>query len=606
MPGPFDRPFRFTVQASSPPDGTAASWTALARRCEDLGYDVLTVADHFDDQLAPMPAVMAAAAATTTLRVGTMVLSNDYRHPVVLAKEAATIDVLSGGRLELGLGAGWMRTDYEQAGIPFAAATERIDRLAEAVAIVKQLLHGDTCDVDGAHYSVHGLRGTPPPIQRPHPPILIGGGGRRLLTLAAREADIVGLSTVMASGTIDAATVSDRHSRSHRSARRVGARRRRGPVERHRAASPHPPGVDHRRTAQIASRWRRPSGSLSRQALYAARPVRQRRTGRRHCPNAASVGASASSGSASTPWDALRTGRRTARRAERLVMWRPRHDTYEVVGLGREHILFTHTDKPDLAPFVREHLGVDLDAGRASPPRFESLDVPPSRCPPELRDRLVGVVGDAFVRDAPQDRVVHAFGKSLRDLVRVRRNELARVPDVVVEPATEGEVEAIVRIAIEDDAVLIPFGGGSNIVGSLEAHADETRPVVSLDLRRMDRALDVDADSGLARAEAGVLGPRSRHSSRSEGSRSATFPTASPTRHSAGGSRRASSGMQSDKYGDIADITRGLRMVTQSASSQFGPCPARPPARACARWCSAARAASASTHRGNRPRAPHP
>src|SRR5690606_22507228 len=102
------------VQCSSPPAPSALpsapdSWAGLARRCEDLGYDVLTVADHFDDQLAPIPAVMAAAAATTTLRVGTMVLSNDYRHPVVLAKEAATIDVLSGGRLELGLGAGWMR-----------------------------------------------------------------------------------------------------------------------------------------------------------------------------------------------------------------------------------------------------------------------------------------------------------------------------------------------------------------------------------------------------------------------------------------------------------------------------------------------------------------
>jgi probable F420-dependent oxidoreductase len=207
MPGPFDRPFRFTVQASSPPDGTAMSWPALARRCEDLGYDVLTVADHFDDQLAPMPAVMAAASATTTLRVGTMVLSNDYRHPVVLAKEAATIDLLSGGRLELGIGAGWMRTDYEQAGIPFASAGARIDRLAESVVILKQLLRGEACTFAGAHYAVDGLVGTPAPVQRPHPPILIGGGGRRLLTLAAREADIVGLSTVMASGSIDAATV---------------------------------------------------------------------------------------------------------------------------------------------------------------------------------------------------------------------------------------------------------------------------------------------------------------------------------------------------------------------------------------------------------------
>jgi probable F420-dependent oxidoreductase len=206
MVGPFDKPFRFTIQASSLPDATAASWSRLARRCEDLGYDVLTVADHFDDQLAPMPAVMAAAAATTTLRVGTMVLGNDYRHPVVLAKEAATIDLLSGGRLELGIGAGWMRSDYEHAGMPFDPAPRRIDRLAETIAVLKGLMSDGPFDFDGEHYRVHGLDGTPKPAQRPHPPLLVGGGGRRVLTLAAREADIVGLSTVMASGTIDAAT----------------------------------------------------------------------------------------------------------------------------------------------------------------------------------------------------------------------------------------------------------------------------------------------------------------------------------------------------------------------------------------------------------------
>jgi probable F420-dependent oxidoreductase len=195
------------VQASSPPDGDGPSWAALARRCEQLGYDSLTVADHFDDQLAPIPAVMAAAAATTTLRVGTMVLSNDYRHPVVLAKEAATIDVLSGGRLVLGLGAGWMPSDYVQAGLPFDRPAARIERLAESVTILKRLMAGEPCDFTGKHYVVRGLRGTPAPVQRPHPPILIGGGGRRVLTLAAREADIVGLMTVMASGSIDAATI---------------------------------------------------------------------------------------------------------------------------------------------------------------------------------------------------------------------------------------------------------------------------------------------------------------------------------------------------------------------------------------------------------------
>src|SRR3954469_10363762 len=132
----LERPFRFGVQCSSPPEPTAESWAALARRCEDLGYSTLTVADHFDAQLAPAPAIMAAADATTTLRVGALVFANDYRHPVVLAKEAATLDVLSGGRLELGVGAGWMTTDYEQAGIPLDRAGVRIDRLAESLAVI--------------------------------------------------------------------------------------------------------------------------------------------------------------------------------------------------------------------------------------------------------------------------------------------------------------------------------------------------------------------------------------------------------------------------------------------------------------------------------------
>src|SRR6266481_5337119 len=113
---PHERPFRFSVQCSSLPADGAQGWAELARKCEDLGYSTLTIADHLDDQLAPVPALVAAADATTTLRVGALVFCNDYRHPVVLAKEAATIDVLSGGRLELGLGAGWMVTDYMSAG----------------------------------------------------------------------------------------------------------------------------------------------------------------------------------------------------------------------------------------------------------------------------------------------------------------------------------------------------------------------------------------------------------------------------------------------------------------------------------------------------------
>src|SRR5689334_13888369 len=132
------RPFRFAAQIAGA--GSAREWAEHARKAEDLGYSTLTMPDHFGDQLAPVPALMAAADATTRLRIGTLVFCNDYKHPMVLAKEAATLDLLSGGRLELGLGAGWMRTDYEQSGIPYDAPRVRVDRLEAAVARIKALL----------------------------------------------------------------------------------------------------------------------------------------------------------------------------------------------------------------------------------------------------------------------------------------------------------------------------------------------------------------------------------------------------------------------------------------------------------------------------------
>jgi probable F420-dependent oxidoreductase len=196
------KPFRFGVQAGGPADATG--WAELARKAEDLGVSVLTVADHLDDQVAPIAALTAAACATTSLRVGALVFCNDYRHPVVLAKEAATIDVLSGGRFEMGLGAGWMTTDYEQSGIPLDPAGERIDRMEEALGIVKRLFADGPVTHDGAHYRVTDLEGTPKPLQRPGPPLLIGGGGRRVLSIAAREADIVGINVNLAGGVIDA------------------------------------------------------------------------------------------------------------------------------------------------------------------------------------------------------------------------------------------------------------------------------------------------------------------------------------------------------------------------------------------------------------------
>jgi probable F420-dependent oxidoreductase len=194
-------PFRFTVQCPGPAD--PAGWPELARRAESLGYWALTVPDHLDHSLGPVAAAMAAADATTTLRIGVMVFCNDYRHPVVLAKEAATLDVLSGGRLLLGMGAGWKSTDYQASGIPRDPAGTRVDRLGEAVAVVKALMADGTCTFAGEHYRIDGLDGRPKPLQRPHPPLMIGGGGSRVLALAARRADIVGLNIDLRSGRID-------------------------------------------------------------------------------------------------------------------------------------------------------------------------------------------------------------------------------------------------------------------------------------------------------------------------------------------------------------------------------------------------------------------
>jgi probable F420-dependent oxidoreductase len=198
---PHSRRFRFAVQLSKGPDGTARSWAEQARRAEDLGFDTILMPDHFDDQLAPVPALAALAAATERIKIGALVFDNDYRHPLILAKEAATLDLLSEGRLELGLGAGWMTSDYEESGIPYDSPGERIERFAEGVAVIKGLLEAeDPFSFSGKHYTITEHRGTPRPVQRPRPPLIIGGGGRRILSLAAREADIVGINLNLQGG----------------------------------------------------------------------------------------------------------------------------------------------------------------------------------------------------------------------------------------------------------------------------------------------------------------------------------------------------------------------------------------------------------------------
>jgi probable F420-dependent oxidoreductase len=175
---------------------------------ESLGYSTLYITDHFGDQLSPVAALMSAADATSTLRVGSLVFDNDYRHPVVLAKEAATLDLLSDGRLDFGLGAGWLATDYEQTGIPFDPPGTRIERMAEALQIIKAFFAGGSISFTGKHYKIAGVEAMPSAVQKPHPPIILGGGGRRMLRLAAREADIVSINYKLSEGRINRKLIS--------------------------------------------------------------------------------------------------------------------------------------------------------------------------------------------------------------------------------------------------------------------------------------------------------------------------------------------------------------------------------------------------------------
>jgi probable F420-dependent oxidoreductase len=192
--------FRFALQASGA--ASPGAWRDLARKTEDLGYSTLYVPDHLDDQWAPMVAVTVAAEATTTLRVGTLVLDNDFRHPVVLAKEAATLDVVTGGRFEFGIGAGWLRADYEQSGIPMDPPALRVDRLAESLAIMRAMWRDGSAAFEGEHYRVTAASGTPAPVTPGGPPIVVGGGSRRILRLAGEYADIVSVVPSLTAGYI--------------------------------------------------------------------------------------------------------------------------------------------------------------------------------------------------------------------------------------------------------------------------------------------------------------------------------------------------------------------------------------------------------------------
>ena len=188
----MSRPFRFGVSGGEPM--TAKALADRARKAEALGYSAYVLSDHLLNSLAPNVALAAVAAATERLRIGHFVLNNDLRHPAVLHQELATLDVLSEGRLEIGIGAGWNEPEYKGSGIPFEAVPQRVSRLEESIAVLKGLFGAEPFTFTGTHYAIAEMNGRPKPAQQPHPPFLIGGGGKRVLRLAGREAQIVGLA----------------------------------------------------------------------------------------------------------------------------------------------------------------------------------------------------------------------------------------------------------------------------------------------------------------------------------------------------------------------------------------------------------------------------
>jgi len=199
------RLFRFGLMAAKASSG--ADWVATARKAEELGYSALLMPDHYGDQLGVIPALTAAAAATTNLRVGSLVFANDFRHPALLAKDTATIDLLSDGRLEVGVGAGWMDDDYRWTGVPHDSAGTRISRMIEAIEVLRGLWGPEPFSYSGEHYTITEMNGMPKPAQAGGPPLIVGGGGKRVLSTAARLADIVGVNPNVGAGSFGPAAI---------------------------------------------------------------------------------------------------------------------------------------------------------------------------------------------------------------------------------------------------------------------------------------------------------------------------------------------------------------------------------------------------------------
>jgi len=242
-------------------------------------------------------------------------------------------------------------------------------------------------------------------------------------------------------------------------------------------------------------------------------------------------------------------------------------------GWGVEGVSFHHENKPAFRPFVINAIDLDVNTAPAAPMSLDDLAIPA----PLIGDQLLAELSDAVgAENAVQDdldRIVHTYGKSARDLLRVRAGDIPRVPDVVVYPGNEAEVQLIVDRAVAADAVIIPYGGGSNISGSLHAPEDETRPVISLDLGRLNQVIDIDEDSGLARIQAGAQGPDLEEQLALRGWTLGHFPDSFTHSTLGGWVATRSSGMQSDKYGDISDIARGMRVVMPGKVLEIRPLP---------------------------------
>ncbi|HTF39263.1 MAG TPA: FAD-binding oxidoreductase [Propionibacteriaceae bacterium] len=242
-------------------------------------------------------------------------------------------------------------------------------------------------------------------------------------------------------------------------------------------------------------------------------------------------------------------------------------------GWGVEGVGFHHENKPGFRPFVINAIDLDVNTPPTAPVSIDDLPIPAPMISDQLLAELTDAVGTENAVQDDLDRTVHTYGKSARDLLRIRAGDLPRVPDVVVYPGDEAEVQLIVDRAVAADAVIIPYGGGSNISGSLHAPEGETRPVISVDLGRLNQVIDIDEDSGLARIQAGAQGPDLEEQLGARGWTLGHFPDSFTHSTLGGWIATRSSGMQSDKYGDISDIARGMRVVMPGKVLQVRPLP---------------------------------